>query len=257
MSQLCKNCNAPLEGNFCNNCGQSSKTEPINFHSFLHEVGHILHFENGFFHTLKEIIVRPGTTVRNYIKGQRVRHIKPISLLFLMGILNSIAFHYLENNNMLAVEIHTDYNKMADTILVNMVKAIQHLLIEQSAKLQVLLVLLWSFCSYLVFRKKGYNFFEHLVTNAYRTSQYLFFSIILMGISFLIFRDDTATRADYFRYTDYAVFYFLMFRFNILFFESTNKARIVFKTILSILFYLLLLLLILFVTFFLLYFTGI
>jgi len=80
MAINCKNCNNLYDGNYCNHCGQSANTHEINFKSILHEVQHsLLHIDKGILYTTKELLLRPGKTISDYLNGKRVKHFKPFA----------------------------------------------------------------------------------------------------------------------------------------------------------------------------------
>ncbi len=95
MTTKCKNCNHDLKGNFCNNCGQTKETHEINFKSILHEIQHsIFHIDKGILYTTKELFIRPGLTIREYLHGKRVKHFKPFA--YINQKLLNIAFQKCE-----------------------------------------------------------------------------------------------------------------------------------------------------------------
>ena len=59
----------------------------------LHDVPHsIWHVDKGIFHTLRELLLRPGPTLLGYLRGQRARHFQPLSLLLLVtGVASFLA----------------------------------------------------------------------------------------------------------------------------------------------------------------------
>lgn len=94
MAQFCKNCNTELNGKFCSNCGQKAKLEKINGHYIKHEIEHVLHLEKGFFYTIKELVIRPGKSVREYLTENRSRLVKPIIFIIVTSLIYSLVKHY-------------------------------------------------------------------------------------------------------------------------------------------------------------------
>lgn len=83
--RLCANCDAPLAGRFCRNCGQRGAVHRSMSH-LLEEFFHLLfHFDGKLWRTLPLLLVRPGILTRRYVQGQRVRFVSPIAL-FLFSI---------------------------------------------------------------------------------------------------------------------------------------------------------------------------
>ena len=83
--QLCKNCEHTFQGNFCSNCGQKTNTNAIDFGFIVHEVPHsAFHLNKGIFYTIKEMSIRPGKTIKEYIDGKRVNHFPPLTYLLIL-----------------------------------------------------------------------------------------------------------------------------------------------------------------------------
>jgi hypothetical protein len=81
---VCANCDAPLNGNFCANCGQQAHVHRSLLHvgeEFLHG---ITHFDGKAWQTLPMLMFRPGKLTRNYIEGKRARYIAPVPLFLLV-----------------------------------------------------------------------------------------------------------------------------------------------------------------------------
>ena len=88
----CYTCGQEYQGNFCPHCGQSAK---IGRYSFKNAVQ--MFFEDvmgmgnrGMLRTLRDLILRPGYLIRDYISGMQMAYFPPFKLLFLMVALNLI-----------------------------------------------------------------------------------------------------------------------------------------------------------------------
>lgn len=90
---LCSNCNQAILENYCASCGQPAKLKRIDKHYISHEVFHLLHFEKGFFYTVRELIVSPGKSVLNFINQDRSKHMKPIPFLILTSLFFTLIEH--------------------------------------------------------------------------------------------------------------------------------------------------------------------
>jgi Protein of unknown function (DUF3667) len=91
MTKICMNCNYNLVGNFCSNCGQSADTHDINVKSVFHELQHsIFHIDKGILYTTKQLFVRPGHTIREYIFGKRVKHFKPVAYIIILSTIYTL-----------------------------------------------------------------------------------------------------------------------------------------------------------------------
>jgi len=90
----CESCNNQIDGHFCSNCGQSVKLKRIDKHYISHELLHLLHFEKGFFFNVRELLTRPGISVKEFLSKKRDRHMKPLPFLILTALLFTIVLHY-------------------------------------------------------------------------------------------------------------------------------------------------------------------
>lgn len=86
MTAICKNCDNTFEGNFCNNCGQSKDTHKLSMHYIWHDLQHgIFHFDNGIFYTIKNLLTKPGVSIREFIEGKE-------SVILTLPICNCIGY---------------------------------------------------------------------------------------------------------------------------------------------------------------------
>ena len=89
MINKCLNCNLETSGKFCSNCSQSTSTQVFSLsHVFKHDFIHgIFHFDKGFFYTIKELLSRPGHSIREYVQGKRIKHFNYFAtIIFLLTI---------------------------------------------------------------------------------------------------------------------------------------------------------------------------
>ena len=69
----CLNCQTPLQGPHCHQCGQQAHLHRT-LGAFLHDLLHgALHFEGKTWATLPMLAVKPGELTRRYIEGERKR----------------------------------------------------------------------------------------------------------------------------------------------------------------------------------------
>ena len=97
---VCANCDTPINGNFCHNCGQSAHVH----HSLLHlleEMVHGLwHFDAKGWRTIPLLIAYPGELTRRYIDGQRVRFISPLGLFLFMVFFMFFVFSFSKTSTL-------------------------------------------------------------------------------------------------------------------------------------------------------------
>lgn len=85
---LCATCKTEYQGNFCPRCGQSAKVNRFSFKSaFLHFLDVWGMGNRGMFHSLRDLILRPGYMIRDYLDGMRMAYFPPFKMLFIFTTL--------------------------------------------------------------------------------------------------------------------------------------------------------------------------
>lgn len=171
----CQNCGNPTVQNFCSNCGQKRITKRLSLSEFKNDIiSTFFNYESVLFKTIFKIFTNPKQVVSDYFYGKRKSYFNPIKLLFIVLTIKTILEFQLNKNteqSRLAFEIiNSEYWKLIEIIV---------------------LVPLYSFFSYFLFKKYKYNFAEHLVINAYFlsiTSIFVIFIYLLKMSNFFDFR---------------------------------------------------------------------
>ncbi len=85
----CGNCGRAMDvpgQKFCPDCGQPTPAHRIDWHFLGHELEHsVLHMDRGIFYTLKNLMLRPGRMIRDYLEGRRANYVKPMLLVTIMA----------------------------------------------------------------------------------------------------------------------------------------------------------------------------
>lgn len=77
----CRNCGAPLKGEFCHECGQSAKVIRRPTLEILKEAtSHLLHLDSKLFITFKLLLFKPGRLALDWTNGKRARYVPPFRL---------------------------------------------------------------------------------------------------------------------------------------------------------------------------------
>ncbi|MCF6308781.1 MAG: DUF3667 domain-containing protein [Flavobacteriaceae bacterium] len=163
----CKNCNAKINQNYCPNCGQPTKLKRINGQYILSEIGSVLNFDKGILFTIKELLLRPGQSIRNFVLDDRNRLVKPVIFIIVTSLIYSLINHFFH--------IEEGYMKFEETKQ----STTGHIFIwvqdhyGYANIIMGIFIVLWI---KLFFRKYNYNFFEILILLCF-----------IMGIGMLIF----------------------------------------------------------------------
>ncbi len=180
----CKNCEQEFTGDFCNHCGQKSTVSRLDFAYLRNEIATgIFQVDRGFLFTVKEMLTRPGHSIRAFIEGKRKNHFKPLSFLLVAVTLYIISNKFFGNGTFVNdfVEGFKAGGELANGS--GEEKAITWIK-ENQANFILFTMLVFSTASYLAFFKARYNLIEHLVLNLYITG---FQFIIYTVFSFVVF----------------------------------------------------------------------
>lgn len=180
---VCKNCVQEINGNFCQDCGQKSNVKRISREYIFQEIpDSILQINHGFLFTIKQLTLEPGKTIAEFLEGKRQAYYKPFAF-FLITSTIYLLLAYLRNTNTFIDDFllgfKTGVNENSDSSLMTVVNLIS----ENQTYFILILLPLYSFASYLAFKKSVYNYYEHLVINLYITG-YQMIIYTLLGFVF-------------------------------------------------------------------------
>ena len=220
MEITCKNCNQTFKGHYCNNCGQPADTHRINAHFLWHDIQHgLLHFDNGIPYSIKQLFIRPGHSIREFIEGKRIRHFKPLSLVAVLAALYGFLYHYFNIDLFKAsADSEVDFGDFNEWMATHF------------SWVTIATIPIYTIGTYIVFRKQGYNFFELFVLNTFKASQRLFIQILTFPILLYL---NSAHHAEKFSSITYLLGIVLIFWTNIQFFNKMSRTRAFFLTIVS------------------------
>lgn len=181
---MCKNCNKKFVGKFCSNCGQTANTHRLGIHYIWHDLQHgLFHFDNGIFYTIKQLLTNPGLTIKEFLNGKRQRHFKPLSLIVVLATIYGLAF-----SNFIAVSLPVEVITVYDNVD-NFYIRMLHWIIMHFSYATLILIVTTTFASYIVFKKQGFNFAEHLVLNTFYRGLSLIIAITLLPVQYLSYKN--------------------------------------------------------------------
>ena len=154
----------------------------LTMHDILHSVSETLNLDRGILRTLWDLLVAPQTLFETYFFKDRNKYSKPTTLLMLMlaGVILS-SRHCLPPSDSYSPNLFLTISASNQDELrtLNTIR-------EYDDVLRLLLVPAASVISYLLFRKQGWHFAEHLAFNAY----ILAFQFFLMAVFLPLFGHD-------------------------------------------------------------------
>ena len=85
----CPTCGTHFEGNYCPRCGQSARIGRYSFKKAFLLFLDVWGLGNrGMFRTLRDLILRPGYMIRDYLQGMQMAYFPPFKMLFLLTALS-------------------------------------------------------------------------------------------------------------------------------------------------------------------------
>ncbi|WP_333877422.1 DUF3667 domain-containing protein [Flavobacterium sp.] len=79
--KTCLNCRYVVENRFCPNCGQENTDTRKTFHHlFIHFFEDLTHYENAFWKTIRNLLLKPASLTKEYLSGKRLSYLAPVRL---------------------------------------------------------------------------------------------------------------------------------------------------------------------------------
>lgn len=199
----CQSCGTSFQGNYCPRCGQSARIGRFSFKTAFRLFLDVWGMGNrGMFHSIRDLILRPGYMIRDYLSGCQSAYFPPFKMFFILSTIslllsNGIGFNKEEYqiqpeeitvNN----ETITNGKKVNDKTVQFLKKIPQYMkLAEEKAPtlLAFLMLLISSVPLYLFFRRcpklPDLRFSEHVVALVYTSNMYSIYQIIADLIPFM------------------------------------------------------------------------
>lgn len=118
------------------------------------EISRVLNFEKGLFYTIRELLIRPGKTVREFILKDRNRIVKPIIFIIISSLIYSILRQFLNFK-----DGYIYYDNSIETTSMSIFGWIQDNY-GYGNLIMGIFITLWT---KILFRKYNYNFYEILI----------------------------------------------------------------------------------------------
>ncbi len=183
----CKNCGTALSGSFCHECGQKVIDHRLTLRRiFIDLFAIITNVEKGFWHTAGQLFQAPGDMISGYLTGKTARYYHPLRYLviwvtFSVALNLSLGLYDRQQQEMKSIinTPTTESSEAAQQQIQNEVKKYLNII-------PLAMVPFLSLMSYLFFIKKGWNYAEHLVLNAYTQGQMAMIGLPIMLVSSVI-----------------------------------------------------------------------
>lgn len=187
----CKNCGTALSGRFCAECGQKVIDDRLTLRPiFIDLFAIITNVEKGFWHTALRLFQAPGDTIRAYLSGKTVRYYHPLRYLviwvtFSVALNLSLGLYDRQQQDMKSI-INTPTTEKSEAVQ----QQIQNEVKKYLNIIPLAMVPFLSLMSYLFFIRRGWNYAEHLVLNAYTQGQMAMIGLPIMLLSIVAWNTD-------------------------------------------------------------------
>jgi Protein of unknown function (DUF3667) len=98
--KTCLNCHYVVENRFCPNCGQENiDTRKTFYHLFVHFFEDLTHYENAFWKTIKNLLLKPAALTNEYLSGKRLSYLAPIRLYIFISFVTFFTIAIFPNED--------------------------------------------------------------------------------------------------------------------------------------------------------------
>ncbi|MCH5242072.1 MAG: DUF3667 domain-containing protein [Muribaculaceae bacterium] len=192
----CATCGTEFVGNFCPRCGQSSKVAPrmSAWKTFLLVLDVWGIGNRGMFRTLRDLILRPGYLICDYLQGRRSAYFPPFKLLFLLTTVSILVGHGFNINHENYLEVPDQFTledeeftrgKQAPIFLglVQGVNAIKDFQQDYPAIFQLIYMSVAGYFFYIFFKNSKIlgrlSFSEFLIGLVYMLNMYILYNTVV------------------------------------------------------------------------------
>ena len=151
MVNNCKNCKTEVNQNYCPNCGIPITLPRINGQYIFKEITSVLNFDKGILFTIKELLIRPGQSIKDFIHKDRNRLVKPIIFLIVSSLIYTLAQQFLNFE-----DGYVNSGGFGESAVAKIFGWIQ----KNYGYANILMAIFIAIWIKIFFRKYEYNFFE-------------------------------------------------------------------------------------------------
>lgn len=212
----CLNCGSSTVEEYCAHCGQPYRGgRRLTIRGLLAEFGHkFLNLERGLLRTARDLTIRPGLMMRDYVTGKRKTYVNPFAYLVFGTALNLIVYRLSGTREKALEAIRTEFAqdpKMGAEMARSMSEQVE-VLVDQNLYLLLLMAIPFTVLLRLFFWRFGATFAEIAVLPLYTFGHVALVgslgSLALIGSSYPIGPMAIITLVFYALYTAFAAWGF-------------------------------------------------
>jgi hypothetical protein len=107
----CLNCGTWVEDRFCTHCGQENvAVKDTAIHMVVHYIQDLFHYDGKFWHTMRNLLLKPGEVPTEYLEGKRARNLDPIKYYVFASTFFFLVLFYLTGKDALSIQSDPRYN---------------------------------------------------------------------------------------------------------------------------------------------------
>lgn len=168
-TEHCLNCDAPLSGLYCSQCGQK-RAERLTIRFVISEAfGHLTNLDFGFLRTVVSLTRNPGSTCRQYVEGKRQRVFNPLKYVLVMATLYALLV------NLFHIDMSAPFGRFESPEEI----ALANLIVSLRGYLLFIILIPVAAIQRLLFRKEKFGIVECYVFGFFTSGHLLWLSIIL------------------------------------------------------------------------------
>jgi len=112
-SNVCLNCNTPLTGPYCHNCGQKNFPRRQDIGDFIvNFISSFYSFESKFFKTFRFLLFRPGRIINDYNAGKRESYFHPARMYVFLSFIFFLILSFIPDEDKL--DINSNGKKLSE-----------------------------------------------------------------------------------------------------------------------------------------------
>lgn len=149
-----KNCKDEISMNLCSNCESPKELKRIDRNYIISEISSVLNFDKGILYTIKELVIRPGATIRKFLHEDRNRLVKPVIFIIISSLIYTFLRHVFNFE-----DGYIYYDSSIKSTSMNLFAWIKN----NYGYGNLIMGVFIAFWTKVFFRKYDYNFYEILI----------------------------------------------------------------------------------------------